>query len=207
MYLRNTFIFFFSLTLSILFNSAVITTPIATAQSIRPELRSGSTGSVVQELQATLRLLGYYSGEMTGTYDEATVIAVYRFQRAAQIPGTGIMDQTTWTTLFPISASNPTTITPPQTAPPETTPPQQTSPNEQVTSLELDKLPILREGAEGESVKLLQRRLKGLNYYNGVVDGVFGRQTLLAVIAAQKALKLDADGIVGYQTWEKLLTN
>lgn len=37
------------------------------------------------------------------------------------------------------------------------------------------------------------------------IDGIFGRQTLLAVIAAQKAFKLDADSLVGIQTWRKLL--
>jgi peptidoglycan hydrolase-like protein with peptidoglycan-binding domain len=37
------------------------------------------------------------------------------------------------------------------------------------------------------------------------IDGIFGRQTLLVVIAAQKVFKLDADSIVGIQTWRKLL--
>ena len=73
----------------------------AIAQIIRPELRSGSTGTAVRELQATLKLLNYYGGEVTGTYDEATVIAVYRFQKAALLPETGVMDRLTWATLFP----------------------------------------------------------------------------------------------------------
>lgn len=165
----------------------------ATAQIIRPALRSGSEGSVVRELQATLQLLGFYSGEVTGTYDEATVIAVYRFQKAAQIPETGVADQTTWSTLFPTVAASEAATPTPETNQSTT---GQTSPA---------NLPLLREGMDGESVTFLQKRLKTLGYFSGVVDGVFGPQTLEAVIAAQTALKLDGDGIVGSQTWKKLL--
>lgn len=175
----------------------------AIAQIIRPVLRSGSEGSVVRELQATLQLLGYYSGEVTGTYDEATVIAVYRFQKAAQIPETGVADQTTWSTLFPtVAASEP--VTPTTGTPPATTTNQSTT-AATTSQTSPANLPLLKEGMEGESVTFLQKRLKTLGYFSGVVDGVFGPQTLEAVIAAQTALKLDGDGIVGSQTWKKLL--
>lgn len=181
-----------------------------TAQTLRPELRIGSTGAIVGELQATLRLLGYYSGEATGTYNEATVIAVYQFQKAANIPQTGIMDQLTWTTLFPISAATSTaptasTPTPTTSAPAANTPATTPTTTQNTSSPKPENLPLLREAMEGESVSLLQRRLKTLGYYSGAIDGIFGRQTLLSVIEAQKAFKLDADGIVGVQTWKKLL--
>lgn len=176
----------------------------ATAQIIRPALRSGSEGSVVRELQATLQLLGYYSGEVTGTYDEATVIAVYRFQKAAQIPETGVADQTTWSTLFPtVAASAP--VTPTTATPPTTTTTNQSTTTTTTSPVSPRNLPLLKEGMDGESVAFLQRRLKTLGYFSGTVDGVFGPQTLEAVIAAQTALKLDGDGIVGSQTWQKLL--
>ena len=57
----------------------------------------------------------------------------------------------------------------------------------------------LRYGSTGEDVKLLQRILGGLD-----ADGIFGRLTLAAVVAYQKAAGLDADGIVGPLTWAAL---
>lgn len=184
--------------LSVLFSLGLFAVP-ATAQIIRPALRSGSEGTVVRELQATLQLLGYYSGEVTGKYDEATVIAVYQFQKAAQLPETGVADQTTWSTLFPtVATSQPVT-------PATETPPATTTTNPSATPTSPENLPLLKEGMNGESVTLLQKRLKTLGYFSGVVDGVFGPRTLEAVIAAQTAFKLDGDGIVGSQTWQKLL--
>lgn len=59
--------------------------------------------------------------------------------------------------------------------------------------------PILREGAEGEDVRFLQR-------YLGVsTDGEFGPMTEHVVIAFQADKGLAADGVVGRKTWEKLL--
>lgn len=186
----------------------------AIAQVLRPELGVGSTGTTVRELQATLKLLNYYDGEVTGTYDEATVIAVYRFQTAAQLPATGMMDQATWNTLFPTTAaiteSVATTAT--ETPKPQTTTTTNTTPQTAANSTTVrasqpnaNTLPLLREGMDGESVTLLQQRLAAKGFFSGTVDGVFGPQTLQAVIAAQTAFGLDGDGIVGRQTWQKIL--
>ncbi|NES85256.1 MAG: peptidoglycan-binding protein, partial [Moorea sp. SIO2B7] len=43
-------------------------------------------GSVVSELQAALKLLGYYDGSVNGIYSESSAIAVSRFQQAAGLP-------------------------------------------------------------------------------------------------------------------------
>ena len=74
-------VFNLGLSTALVVSSSLGLSPLVSAQAPRPELRIGSTGTVVQELQTTLRLLGYYSGETTGTYDEATVSAVYQFQK------------------------------------------------------------------------------------------------------------------------------
>lgn len=65
----------------------------------------------------------------------------------------------------------------------------------------------LSKGATGEQVKTLQRLLLALGYkMDGYgADGSFGGATERAVIAFQKARKLDVDGIVGAQTWNALL--
>ncbi len=73
------------------------------------------------------------------------------------------------------------------------------------------ELNVLRKGATGEQVKSLQRLLSALGYKmqnNGKtygVDGSFGQGTYNAVVAFQKAKKLDVDGIVGKNTWSALL--
>jgi peptidoglycan hydrolase-like protein with peptidoglycan-binding domain len=48
----------------------------------------------------------------------------------------------------------------------------------------------------------LERRLDDLGYWTGRVDGVFDGDTKHAVVALQKAARLDRDGIVGQATNE-----
>lgn len=59
-------------------------------------------------------------------------------------------------------------------------------------------------GSRGPSVKLLQSLLRRIGYNPGAIDGVFGQQTRLAVIAFQRNNGLTADGIVGPATWALL---
>lgn len=67
------------------------------------------------------------------------------------------------------------------------------------------KMDTLRKGSRGTQVKVLQWLLS-LNGYNaGTVDGIFGANTLKAVKAYQTAKGLTADGIVGKNTWSKIL--
>lgn len=83
------------------------------ARTTRPTLQLGSTGETVQELQAVLRLLGYYSGPVDGQYLEATEAAVREFQTAAELTPDGVVGPATWNQLFP---------SPPQQANPPSTP-------------------------------------------------------------------------------------
>lgn len=68
-------------------------------------------------------------------------------------------------------------------------------------------LPLLKKGARGESVKALQTLLIGYGYPCGAsgVDGDFGSATVKAVEKYQKAKGLSVDGIVGKNSWSKLL--
>ncbi|MCY6485811.1 N-acetylmuramoyl-L-alanine amidase [Clostridium aestuarii] len=63
-------------------------------------------------------------------------------------------------------------------------------------------LPMLR----GEDVKLLQKKLNQLGFNTGVADGVFGRKTESAVKEYQKDNRLVIDGIVGENTWGRLVS-
>ena len=65
--------------------------------------------------------------------------------------------------------------------------------------------PTLRKGATGNITKLLQEKLVSLGYNTNGVDGIFGYGTEKAVKSYQKANGLVADGIVGKNTWRKIL--
>lgn len=168
----------------------------------RPVLQIGSRGEDVSELQATLKLLGYYSGPVNGIYSEQTAAAVSEFQKVVGLTPDGITNSTTWNRLFPpvTAASSPapsSTVVceqPVTSVSPETTSPPQTA-----------TFPVLKVGMRGTAVQGLQERLKAKGFLQGGVDGIFGPATLAAVKAAQTEYKLKADGVVGSDTWIVLL--
>jgi N-acetylmuramoyl-L-alanine amidase len=59
-------------------------------------------------------------------------------------------------------------------------------------------------GSSGDAVREIQRRLYNWGYYNGAVDGYYGKATENAVIWFQQNNRIRIDGIVGAQTAEKL---
>ena len=61
-----------------------------------------------------------------------------------------------------------------------------------------------KQGAKGDDVKELQRRLIELKYLTVTADGSFGASTKTAVKAFQKDAGLTADGVVGTGTLNKL---
>lgn len=64
-------------------------------------LTPGKTGPLAQLVQHTLRWIGYYEGDITGTYDDNTVAAIKYFQENFGRPVTGVVDETTWQALLP----------------------------------------------------------------------------------------------------------
>lgn len=63
------------------------------------------------------------------------------------------------------------------------------------------KMPVLKEGSKGEVVKFVQEIVKAVP-----VDGSFGPITKSCVIQYQKNKNIDADGVVGIQTWAAIVT-
>lgn len=59
---------------------------------------------------------------------------------------------------------------------------------------------VISQGSKGETVKLIQQKLKRWGYYKGTVDGVFGAATKAAVKYFQSKNGLKADGVVGAKT-------
>ena len=64
---------------------------------------------------------------------------------------------------------------------------------------------MVKKGARGNITKLLQEKLVSLGYNTNGVDGIFGPGTDNAVRLYQKANRLVVDGIVGKNTWRKIL--
>ena len=73
---------------------------------------------------------------------------------------------------------------------------------------QVDRNRILVRGVQGreEDVKRLQERLQDLGYYDGSIDGDFGRRTDAGVKEFQAKVfgVAEADGKVGPKTWAKL---
>jgi peptidoglycan hydrolase-like protein with peptidoglycan-binding domain len=163
-----------------------------------PTLKLGSKGTAVSKLQAALKLLGYYKGEVDGIYGKSTAESVSKFQQAAGLTADGIVGETTWKRLFP---ATPITTTPKPT--PSPTP--SSEPQPEPTSTTTIDLPTLRLGMRGTAVAGLQQRLKSLGLFSDDIDGIFGSKTELAVKAFQNKFKIKADGIVGKSSWEAIL--
>ncbi|MBE9209311.1 peptidoglycan-binding protein [Nostoc sp. LEGE 06077] len=88
-------------------NTVSFAAPLQIAQAApsaaisRPTLKVGSQGERVSELQAALKLLGFYSGTVDGVYNENTANAVSRFKQAVGLNPDGVADAATWQKLFP----------------------------------------------------------------------------------------------------------
>lgn len=66
-------------------------------------------------------------------------------------------------------------------------------------------LPLLGKNSGGNTVRAVQALLNGLGHNAGTADGLFGDNTAGAVKRFQAASGIAADGIVGRDTWHKLL--
>lgn len=64
--------------------------------------------------------------------------------------------------------------------------------------------PTVNNGSEQVAVRGVQRRLIELGFEPGEIDGHFGPDTEKAVKAFQEKYELEADGVVGPKTWERL---
>ena len=155
-------------------------------------LRTGSTGSAVEQLQFWLNTLAQYDSSIPsltvdGVYGTGTANAVRAFQRKYGLTVDGVVGRATWTEVYDqfrsIQSDNGTPNAYPGTA--------------------------LREGSSGQNVRLVQFWLKiARTVYpslsNVTVDGRFGSATAAAVRRFQRYFGLTADGVVGRTTWQKL---
>ena len=61
---------------------------------------------------------------------------------------------------------------------------------------------VYKHGSRGEQVKQIQTKLKDWGYYKYGVDGIYGYNTYISVIAFQESNGLKVDGIAGKATLE-----
>ncbi|MEL6602746.1 MAG: peptidoglycan-binding protein [Cyanobacteria bacterium J06614_10] len=178
--------------------------------ALYPTLTEESTGESVRQLQAILKLLGFYQGSIDGNYTQPTQAAVASFQSTAGIAADGIVGPSTWQKLLP----NPNDFQgavgggtaqsqPVATSAPAATPEPAATPAPAEASVPSGP-PILRPDAEGPAVAQLQRELQALGYYDGAIDGGYGLQTQAAVEAFQADQQLVVDAVVGPSTWDAL---
>ena len=151
-------------------------------------VRSGDKGVIVRRIQNQLKLLGYYTGTVTGTYDTKTVTAVKAFQQKNGLKVDGICGEGTQALLFGTGMSSSATPTP--TPKPTATP---VPPMEKPTG-------TVRSGSKGDNARLVQQRLIDLKYLTGKADGIFGSKSVAALKAFQTKNGLVADGVAGSGT-------
>ena len=116
-------------------------------------LRLGSTGTLVQYLQSTLKTLGFYNGNIDGIFGNQTKNAVMAFQRQFGLTADGIVGPKTWEKLSTFFYIVPIDI----------------SYGSNILSINLDgfsrKFPFLEQGSIGYSA--LGKELKYIRFGTG----------------------------------------
>ncbi|MCR4795116.1 MULTISPECIES: peptidoglycan-binding protein [Ruminococcus] len=162
----------------------------------KEELRIGMQSIEVSMLQYYLAVIGaYYEAvmpvEVTGYFGEQTERSVKSFQRVFGLPQTGVVDRATRNDLFRAYQGIVESVPP------------------QYTYVALYPNTVLREGASGESVKIIQQYLTYINRsypsIPAVSDtGYFGPLTRQSVTAFQRQFGIEPSGIVGAVTWDSI---
>ena len=177
-------------------NAAGTATKVRTLSPVSgATMKTNATGDAVRELQAQLKVMGYYNGDVTGIYDTATKKAVIAFQKKNGLTADGIAGAETQKLLFSAGAAAAEDTPTPKPTPTPTPAPTYTVPENTV-----------KRDTEGAEAKTVQRRLKELGYYNGRVDGKFGYQSVNALKAFQEDNGLKADGVAGKSTYQVLFS-
>lgn len=160
-----------------------------------PMLKQGATGDYVKKAQQLLIAKGYSCGAAgaDGDFGEGTKRGVMSFQADNSLDTDGIVGAKTWAALLKDEQTEP-----------EKEPETPAAPTGSTCTVEL---PIIKQGDKGFTVVAVQMLLNKHNFSVKYTDGDFGPDTIAKVKAFQNAKGLTEDGIVGRDTWAKLLTN
>ena len=167
-------------------------------------LKNGSSGPAVVQLQQLLVAHGYSNVVPDGKFGPVTLAAVLAFQgsQSPNLKVDGIVGPATWAALqggspapVPIMTSPAPTMT--ASSPPIVSP----ATGNVVPAVAPSGHPTVHQGASGPIVQQIQAAVGATP-----VDGKFGPRTAAKVKAFQAAHGLAADGIVGPQTWNAILS-
>jgi N-acetylmuramoyl-L-alanine amidase len=146
--------------------------PARPADAEPAELRSGSSGEAVRDLQRRLAALGHpVPPDEFGAFGDATAAAVRAFQDGRGLRADGVCGRETWSALVE-------------------------SGFDLGDRLLYRRRPMLR----GDDVHELQRRLNALGFDAGREDGILGDDTGAALTDFQRNAGITADGICGPET-------
>jgi len=138
--------------------------------------RQGDSGEPVRDIQGRLTASGFdCGGDESGEFGEGSLQAVVEFQRSRNLDPDGIVGPETWRVLVEAGYRL-------------------------GDRLLYHRLPMLR----GEDVADLQRRLNSLGFDAGKVDGIFGPDTLRALLDFQSNRNMAEDGIGGPEVAHEL---
>ncbi len=162
-------------------------------------LSLGSTGDDVTALQKRLLYLGFTTASADGSFGTATQTAVQRLQEYVR----GIET-------LAVKAADPTLAADADVSDRLTTVVDGVADPILLDIFYSDKFPVvpgeLGSGSSGDDVIRLQRRLSGLNFFYGTLDGSYGAVTKEAVLAFQKQHKLSQTGTADADTLRVLFS-
>jgi len=129
----------------------------------------GDRGEPVRDIQRRLVVLGLSTDpDQLGSYGKSTSRAVSEFQRSRGLPPDGIVGSDTWQSLVDAGYHL-------------------------GDRMLYRRVPIMR----GDDISAVQQALNSLGFDAGKVDGLFGPETLVALLDFQQNRGMAEDGIVG----------
>lgn len=165
-----------------------------------PLMQLGSTGDDVKKLQTRLRELGFGKGSSDGDFGSSTETAVKELQQymrnreeaallaAAPVNESGEADVSAQLSVEVNGVADPILL-------------------DDFYSAAFPAIPAqMQNGSTGDDVVRLQRRLNGLEFFFGSLDGSYGAQTAEAVTTFQKQHGLPQTGMADAQTMSVLFS-
>ncbi len=164
----------------------------------KDSLGEGDSGREVQVLQYYLNFISEFNNfipavDMDGVFGQATAASVRAFQQSVGLPETGVVDETTWNSIFSSYTSKYNSL-------PEEFRAGAGAPYPGT---------ILSLGSNGESVRILQQFLALISRtYTEIptveVTGYFGPETQEAVLEYEKLFGLPQRGFVNALVWDSI---
>mgnify|MGYP001068438117 CR=1 FL=1 len=170
--------------------------PEEIAPQFSEDLGIGSEGNEVRNLQYYLAVIGaYYEAvqpvAITGYFGEETEKSLKSFQRVFGLPQTGVLNRETNNDLYRAYMGIVESV------PPE------------YTAVALYPGTVLREGASGDSVRIIQEYLTFIHQTYPEIPavnntGYFGPMTKRSVTEFQRVFGINPTGIIGGVTWDSI---